>query len=417
MKNKFNTLHQYILDNSINDYHRETVNGLFRSVLEPVISNQKFEAYIVFRLFDLNDKLSVIKRLSFSNIKMYSFTDKFDGIENIEAENIWGKTEFVLVVGARYSACLIWDYDLSDKKDYTPVCYLYNSSILGDIAKKIADNSKIDLKETLLKFNTDRRENRLLNTSISAVASLLNGRNEEIIFSELEKEQLLNSDDKIQTATIVADKARFIAHEIKNNLSVINLYSKIVQKRFENINADLETSSSIENALKNIVNASENISAHINDLRCLSTPFMTEFNVKQSVLTVVEQSFQKAKEANVLINICEFQDKIIKSDRIKFECALMNVIYNAIEACNNGGKIEINCEYEKNNIKVGIKNNGAKIPDEIQDKIFEADFTTKEKGNGLGLAICKKELQIANGDINLIYSNDEETLFEITLIV
>ena len=51
----------------------------------------------------------------------------------------------------------------------------------------------------------------------------------------------------------------------------------------------------------------------------------------------------------------------------------------------------------------------------VQNKIFQSDFTTKEKGNGLGLAICKQQMQMLGGDINLVHSNDIETLFEIVL--
>ena len=50
-----------------------------------------------------------------------------------------------------------------------------------------------------------------------------------------------------------------------------------------------------------------------------------------------------------------------------------------------------------------------------QKKIFETNFTTKEKGNGLGLAICKTQLNLVGGDINLVKSTDSETIFEITL--
>lgn len=417
MKNNFNKLHQYILDNSLKDYHKKTVNGLFRSVLEPVIANQNFEACVVFRLFDTDEKLSSIKRLEFSNIKIYSYSDLFDSVENIEKDNIWATTEFLIVIGSRYSACLLWDYSLSEQKDYTPVCFLYNSSLIGELVKHIADNSLIDLKDTLLKFTPDRRENKLLNISINSIANMLNDKNEEFIFSEIEREQSLNNDDNLKTASIVAQKAKFIAHEIKNNLSIINLYSKISQKRFENVTADEETISSIDNALKNIVNASENISSHIGDLRCLSSPYKTEFNIKQSVYNVVSQCEEKAKLSKVQITIENCCDIVINSDKVKFECSLMNVIYNAIEACNQDGRVQVNCISKENNITVQVKNNGQKIPDNIKDKIFESDFTTKKSGSGLGLSICKSQLKLAGGDINLIYSNDEETLFEITLIV
>ena len=419
MKNKFNTLHPYILDNSINEFHKETVNGLFRSILEPIIGNQKFESCIVFRLLDTEEKQSLIKRLTFSKAQIFSFSDKLKefGFNNIEVDNIWNTTEFVIIIGLRYSACLLWDYSLSDKTNYTPVCYLHNSNLIGEIAKKIADNSLIDLKDVLLKIVPDRRENRLLNNAINSLASILNNKNEEVLFSELEKQQILKSDDMVETAAIVADKARFIAHEIKNNLSVINLYTKISQKRIENIQADEETFNSIERALINISKASESISAHINDLRCLSSPYKTEFNLKQSVDSIINQSYEKAYLSSVQICGNEVNDIVVNADRIKFECALLNVIYNAIEACSNGGKIDISSLKDNDKIKILIKNNGDKIPEEIKEKIFEPDFTTKKSGNGLGLAICRKQLNLTGGNINLVYSNDKETLFEIVLIV
>ena len=52
---------------------------------------------------------------------------------------------------------------------------------------------------------------------------------------------------------------------------------------------------------------------------------------------------------------------------------------------------------------------------ELQNKIFDANFTTKETGNGLGLAICKKEMKLINGDIELEYSDENETSFNIIL--
>ena len=51
MKNNFNTLLKYIFNESVNiEYRKETINGLFRAIIEPVISNQKFESCILFKL-------------------------------------------------------------------------------------------------------------------------------------------------------------------------------------------------------------------------------------------------------------------------------------------------------------------------------------------------------------------------------
>lgn len=415
MKNKYNTLQKYIFEYSQKEYGQETINGLFRSILEPLIANQKLESCVLFKLEDIEDKKSIIKRLAFSSSILYSFNSNIEGLTSSLENDIWGTTEFVIILGQRYSAALIWDYATSSLQNSSEVCLLYNSKIISDIAKKILENSKDDFKELIQKYAPDRRENLILNSSINSIVSLLNEKNNEFLYSEQEKQQMLLSDDTMQTAKNVAEKAKFIAHEIKNNLSIINLYSTIMSKRLQNVEADEDILQSINNSLKNIMSASENVSALIGDLRCLSTPYITEVSIKNLIYNTVMLCKEKADKSEVEIHIEEFEDCIINTDKTKVQCALTNIIFNAIEACSNDCKININCLIKNNSLKIQIKNNGAKIPNDIQTKIFEQDFTTKEKGNGLGLAICKKQLELVNGDIKLAISQEKETVFEIIL--
>ncbi len=414
MNKNYNTLHQYILENSIKEYHKETVNGLFRAILEPLIENQKFESCILFKLSDTSDKESIIKRLAFSGAVIYSYNDNLN-FENIEKENIWKDTEFVIVIGQRYSTAMIWDYTLSSKNDYTPLCLIYNSKFITDIAKTILANTKKDIKDILLKYMPDRRENTILNKSINLIADKLNEKNEEIIFSELEKTKLLKDDDRLEVASVVAEKAKYIAHEIKNNLSVINLYSTIAQKRLNTVSADIEVMESLKTSVKNIQNASEAISNHINDLRCLSTPYKTNVNLNELILQIISQCEEKAHKSGVNIVYDEFKDIMVYTDAAKLQCAIVNVIFNAIEACQDGSEISIKVKKDNDNILIDIVNTGDMIPPEIQNKIFESDFTTKKTGSGLGLFICRYQLELSNGSINLLKSDEKETVFEITL--
>ena len=413
MKNKYNTLSKYIFEYSNKEYRKETIDGLFRAIIEPVVSNQKLESCVLVRLKDISSFDSVLKRLKFSTSNLLSYSDCFE--ENEEKEQIWNDTEFIVILSQRYSAVLIWDYSYSSNKDFSNICLLFNSKIITEIARLILNNSKRDFKELLLKYSPDRRENLTLNNSINNIASLLNEKNLELVFSENEKKQLSDTDDTVQTAEIVADKAKYIAHEIKNNLSIINLYSKILEKRIDRVNAEGEISESINNSLKNITTASENVSSLISDLRCLSTPYITELSLKEFILNTIMLSEEKANKANVAISVESFEDITIHTDKIKLQCALTNIIFNAIEACNPNCKVLIEVNKSEKDIIITIKNNGKMIPDDIQGKIFDVNFTTKEKGNGLGLAICKKEMNLINGDILLEYSNETETSFNIIL--
>ncbi len=415
MKNKYNTLQKYIYEYSKREYGKETINGLFRSILEPLIANQKLEACVLFKLEDLEGKKSLIKRLAFSSSKIYSFNSKLDTVDNSIQNDIWANTEFVIILGQRYSAALIWDYSTSSFADSSEVCFLYNSKIITDIAKKVLENSKDNFKELVIKYAPDRRENFVLNSSVNSIVSLLDEKNNEFLCSEKEKNQIFISDDTMQTAKNVTDKAKFIAHEIKNSLSIINLYSTIMGKRLQNVQAVDDVLKSINNSLKNIMAASENVSSLINDLRCLSAPYLTEVSIKNLILNTVMLCKEKADKASVIITVENFEDFIINTDKTKLQCAITNIIFNAIEACTHGCEINIYTIVENDLLKIKIKNNGSKIPNDIQHKIFEQDFTTKEKGNGLGLAICKNQLELVNGKINLVFSNDKETVFEIVL--
>lgn len=411
MRNKFNNLLRYIYDYSEKTQRKETVNGLFRAILEPLIQNQKTEACIFCRIFDKEAKEASLKRLEFSGVKIYNFSyiSLSEGDKNYAKENIWDNTEFLVVLGGRYSAALIWDYSDSEIQNSTKVCLLYNSKIILDIAKLIAENSKEDLKELIKKYTPDRRENMVLNKSIQTIVSMLNEKNEECIFSQKEKNSLEKDEDTLETAKNITDKAKFIAHEIKNHLSIINLYSKIANKRFETIKGQDEILKSVENALKNITNASENISYLVSDLRCMSAPYKSEISIKTLVDEALELSGIRAEKSNVNIKNNVNTKKSVITDKVKVQCAITNIIFNAIDA--NAKNIIVETE-ERN---IFIKNDGDEIPKEIQGRIFEENFTTKEKGNGLGLAFCKKQLQLADGDIELVLSDKQETVFKIKI--
>ena len=414
MRNKFNTLQKYIFEYSVKEYRKETVNGLFRSILEPIVSNQKFESCILFRLFDLKEKENYIRRLEFSGAKIVNFSDALEN--NCEKQNIWEQTEFVIVLGQRYSVALIWDYSTGSMQNCTNVCCLYNSSIITEIAKLVLENSTYDFKELLQKYVPDRRQNLILNNAMRNLADCLNDKNEEILYKIAESKHPIDTDDMLKTANIVSEKAKFIAHEIKNNLSIINLYSKITEKRLANVVFDDDTKLSIDTAIKNINTASETISSLINDLRSLSAPYITKLSIKTLVLNTVMLCEEKAKKAGVELIVTDFSDCMIDTDKVKFESALTNLIFNAIEACTEGCSVCVDCFVEPKEVRVFVKNDGDKIPSALHNKIFEVDFTTKQKGNGLGLAICKSQMRLVNGDINLVHSNNVETLFEIVML-
>lgn len=418
MKNKYNTLHSFIFDYNNNECTKETVKGLFASVLNPLLQFSEAQACVLLKLNDSEEHKSLLQRLKFSGKTVFSFSDELDNFfgENFTKDNLWQSAQFVVILAQRYSAALLWDYSISDNEDFAKTSLIFNSKIVTDIAKKIFENSKKeDFKTILSEFNADRRENTLLNSAVSSLVFDLNDKNREILFANEENKNLAKNDEALQVAELVAQKAKYISHEIKNNLSIINLYSTIVQKRLKNYEFDEEVSTSVNNALNNIKNASENVSYLISDLRCFSSPYIVELNVKDLIQNVAASCREKAEKAGVELDVQQVDDAVLSTDKSRLECVLINIIYNAIEACKTACKVELNTEIKDSFYNIYVENNGEKIPVDLQSKIFEPNFTTKPKGNGIGLYMCKKHLELVGGKIELVSSDDKETIFKVAL--
>lgn len=95
--------------------------------------------------------------------------------------------------------------------------------------------------------------------------------------------------------------------------------------------------------------------------------------------------------------------------------AFGNLITNAIEAMPKGGKLEIKSEKTKNYLKISFRDTGVGIIKKNQRKLFTPLFTTKAKGIGMGLAICKRIISAHGGSIDIKSREGAGTLVTVTI--
>lgn len=417
-KKQKNLLQDFILRESPKEYSKQTITGLFRSILEPLTEIPNQESLVLLKLNESENMGSVIKRLSFTEAKMFHFSNETEEENplNIQKNDCWESVEFVLVLASRYSAVLLWDYSLSTNKDFSPICLIYNSKQVGEIARVMFENSKIDLERFLTDYAPDRRENELLNVSINRIADCLNALNEEMVINEAEKEDLFKTEELLKGYEYTSDKAKTISHEIKNHLSVVDLYSKIIENRLKDVEGEKTAKDSIENAVKSIKHATYSITQFLNELKTFAKPILIEKRITPIIEDVVRLITPKAKDENVLVEYVIKNDARVHVDEIKIQSVLINVIYNAIESIKAKGKVIIEAGEIKNNcLRVVVSDTGEGISPEIQNKIFEENFTTKLTGNGLGLHICKSLMKEQYGEIKLLKSDKKGTQMEISI--
>ncbi|MBU0994715.1 MAG: PAS domain S-box protein [Proteobacteria bacterium] len=128
---------------------------------------------------------------------------------------------------------------------------------------------------------------------------------------------------------------------------------------------------------------------------------------------------------------CHFQFdenlRPIEIDKGQISQVIQNIIINAAQAMPRGGRIDIAvenimadkkehaCLREANYLKITIRDNGIGIPSDIIDRIFDPYFTTKEKGNGLGLAVTHAIIAKHDGHISVESELDVGTTFTLYL--
>jgi len=200
--------------------------------------------------------------------------------------------------------------------------------------------------------------------------------------------------------------SRTLAHEIKNPLSAMRIQTgylqKILPKKYQN---DV-------NPINEEIDRLKHLTDKIGDL--LRNPQGKP--IKINPIKFIEDVI---KNYNININISsKIDDKInIYFDNERFRSVCENIIVNAIESIVDIEKGKLDIIFEKNNNKINISffDNGQGLSPDYKENIFEAYYTTKTKGSGLGLSITKRFVESANGKIQIKPRNSKGTEVKITL--
>lgn len=211
---------------------------------------------------------------------------------------------------------------------------------------------------------------------------------------------------------IIYEQSRCIAHEMRNHLSICELYTQIIRK---NLEKEGIKNSSIENALNCINKSLKIMNNNLLDLKSLNNFSPKICSIKKILEEGIKLSQVYICEKDIKITSDLQTDANVYIDENKFLACIVNIIKNAIEAISKEGKIRISLQLADGKAHIKISNNGEAISEEKQKVIFEEGFTTKPTGSGLGLHICANNLKVQNAILQLAESTPEKTVFEIVL--
>jgi signal transduction histidine kinase len=200
-----------------------------------------------------------------------------------------------------------------------------------------------------------------------------------------------------------------LAHEIKNPLSSIKVFTQLIPERYN----DREFRETFSRLVSGEI---QRIDGLLSELLDFSKP--TPINIgrvhAQKLLDDCIRLVLENFEENGIKIMKTYHGKFnIAGDADRLKQAILNILLNSQQALKAGEQLEVELLSSDNYINMVIKDNGTGIPGNIIDKIFDPFVTTKQRGAGLGLAISKKIIEDHGGSISVESKLGKGTAFRI----
>jgi two-component system, NtrC family, nitrogen regulation sensor histidine kinase NtrY len=224
---------------------------------------------------------------------------------------------------------------------------------------------------------------------------------------------------KSERETAWKSMARQVAHEINNPLTPMKLTIQQLQ-RTKNIDDDrfddyfIKSTSMLIEQIDNL----SRIAGTFSDFARMPEAKFERIDINAKLRSVV-QLFANNNEHIQLDYQVSDNEIFVVADPEQMVQVFNNLLKNAIQSIPNDreGIIQVRLNKTVEEISIEISDNGIGIENELSDKLFVPNFTTKSTGMGLGLAISKNIIELSGGRITFTTQVNEGTTFKVTLPV
>ncbi len=259
----------------------------------------------------------------------------------------------------------------------------------------------------------------------------LGNRSEHLVWErddelgELIKEYNRLVDKLEESARLLAQKereeawremAKQVAHDIKNPLTPMKLSIQYLLHAYKNNPGEIEPIlRRVTQTLVEQIESLAHIASEFSNFAKMPAAH-NEIFVLNDLVATVSNLFSQHQDIRFDLSLPKAPLQVY-ADRNHLIRVFNNLVKNAIQAIPNDrqGEVSVSLTEEMNTAIVRVKDNGSGIPDNLIDKVFQPNFTTRSSGSGLGLAISKNIIQSVNGKIYFETRQDEGTTFIVEL--
>lgn len=209
------------------------------------------------------------------------------------------------------------------------------------------------------------------------------------------------------------EMAKQVAHEVKNPLTPMKLTIQNFERKFDPEDPNVrERVKQMSKTMVDQIDLIATVASAFSEFAKLPEKNNEVINLNTEVEDILrvfndDSIFMHSNKSNIMINM----------DRIYLSRIITNLVTNAKQAESEERKLIINVDVEQHQrrVMVSVQDNGVGIPDNMYERIFEPNFTSKNSGMGLGLSMVRKMIEDYKGEISVKSEVGKGSTFTITL--
>lgn len=266
------------------------------------------------------------------------------------------------------------------------------TSVIRDISERKKVQAELQRAHDELEIRVQERTAQLLKANAE---------------KELVREQLFKAEKLAEIGQLAAG----VAHEIRNPLAGIRGAIEVLKENC--VENDVQ-----HHIMDEILERVDRLNGAVQDLLEYARPMLpnkTEVKLSE-VLEAVLAILARDPQMRQVQVVREYDsDLVLWADPDLTERVFINIILNAAQAMKFSGELRITLEKRNDHVWISFSDNGPGIEEPVLQKIFSPFFTTRSEGSGLGLALCKKYVDILDGKIEVKSQLGQGSTFTVIL--
>jgi signal transduction histidine kinase len=343
-------------------------------------------------LLDLHDSSSGARRAGVSIVDLETSALNQDIEQSINNADIFQRIAiFILALAIIFA--LITSF-LTAQSISRPIKRLRDVAVeigKGKIGAKIDIRTKDEIGDLSDAFNTMSSR---LRESYEHLEEKVEERTREL--KDAHKQLIKN-----ERFAAIGEAITMVGHDMRNPLQAIKNATFCINNELSRLPSSKSSSLNMSEMLQVINNSVDYANDIVMDLKDFSTrrePIFLKCDINSLVKETLEH-VATSKNLEVITELSCLSEISVDQEMIKR--VFLNLTVNGMQAMENGGRLTISTKSEDSFIEVGFKDTGIGMSKENLEKLFTPFFTTKAKGMGIGLSICKKFVEAHNGIIEI----------------